>query len=62
MFTNPDSPKQAYPRLKGRAIEVRNLIEPMVALWEQVCPEGNELFMHIGFGLRMSATNSASEM
>ena len=37
-FTNPDSPKSAYPKLKGKGMETRDLVIPMYSTWLHLAP------------------------
>ena len=37
MFCDHNKPHDAYPKLKGRAAEVRNLVEPLLHVWEEHC-------------------------
>jgi hypothetical protein len=41
MFTSPQAPFDSYPRLKGRATEVRNLGEALLDVWSRYMTHGD---------------------
>ena len=34
MFTDPDKPKENFPKLKGRGCEVKDVVRPIAHIWE----------------------------
>ena len=45
-FVNPKSPHNQYPRLKGKGAEIKDLMEPMYAVWQEYKrPSRDEAFM-----------------
>ena len=41
-FTNPQNPKKDYPRLKGRGLEVKHMVKPVLSVFRELKRAGNE--------------------
>jgi hypothetical protein len=56
MFTNPRSPGEAFPRLKGKAAEIRSLGPALLATWGHYMDQGNLQHRQVRTALRCSCT------
>ena len=52
MFTNPDKPRDDYPKLKGRAWEIRNFMKPLLHVWKECMDPTVIWHKHITAGLK----------
>jgi len=54
MFTSPDQPTLQYPRLKGKAAELRHLTGPLLDVWESKMTDGDPLHESVRLALQKS--------
>ena len=54
MFTSPESPWAAFPKLKGRASEVRSLGPALTRFWESQMDRGSAVHKQVHLALRAS--------
>ena len=43
LFTNPDKHNDHYPKLKGKANEIKHLVEPLLRVWIMCCDDENDM-------------------
>ena len=55
MFVNPTSPHADYPKLKGKANEIRHLIPALLAVWE-AWPKGEDIMWELVTALLTMST------
>eukprot|EP00959_Pyramimonas_sp_CCMP1952_P474014 9502732-Pyramimonas_sp.AAC.1 len=55
MFTNPKAPRNDFPKLKGKAAEIKHLLPALAWVWRYWMDEDDASHRHIELGLRMSA-------
>lgn len=55
MFTDPNQPLKYFPKLKGRAGEIKALVPAMAQLWQQWMTPGDDIHEQIKSGLVSSA-------
>ena len=55
MFTNPNAPRNDFPRLKGKAAEIKNFVPALAWVWHFWMDEDELSHRQIELGLRMSA-------
>ena len=41
-FIDPENPHKAYPKLKGRGGEVKDLVRPLLLVWRELMTKGNQ--------------------
>ena len=54
LFTKPRTPLAAFPKMRGKAIEIRNLGQPLCHVWASKMDVTNMLHQQIAFMLRCS--------
>jgi hypothetical protein len=54
MFTDPAAPRNTYPKLKGRAAEVKRLGPALLHVWERWGNAGDRIHQQVRAGLRHS--------
>lgn len=59
MFLNKEEPHEHMPKLKGRAIEVRNLIPALASVWTEYMDASKPIQHAVLHGLRCSARMDA---
>ena len=55
MFTNPDNPFKAFPKLKGRGAEIKHLVPALLFVWKQYMNLADEMHVAVQVGLEMSS-------
>ena len=60
MFINPDRPDQEFPRLKGKASELRHFGKPLLEVWNKYKTDGDNT--HDSVSLCLAASVRAEEI